>query len=71
MAKSWSKPFNAILSSKSGAWKDAKKQSEQQGIIEEVVEAIKTQLATTDGEDRTPPQLERVSIVSIMTRNIS
>jgi hypothetical protein len=62
MPKTWAKPFNEVLKSHSGAWKDAKTKPERKAIIEAVEKAIHNQVAQADGEDGLPSDLGAVSI---------
>jgi hypothetical protein len=61
MPKSWSKRFNNILQSKKAAWKDSRKASQKDAIVQEVVAAIRDQVAKSGTEDPIPAGLEKVS----------
>jgi hypothetical protein len=65
MTKTWAKPFNAILTAKSGVWKAAETKEQRLAVIQEVAEAITEQMTLTDGEDRLPSHLKTVSIVLV------
>lgn len=61
MPSTWSKDFQDILQAKCDAWREAKKGAQREAIVNEVVKAIREQVAENERADPLPSDLAKVS----------
>ena len=58
----WSKPFEEILNSYKGDWRDAKSAAERSTVIDAVANLVNIRVAEDEGEAAVPDNLDQVRL---------
>jgi hypothetical protein len=61
MPNTWSKDFHDILRANCDAWREAKKGTQREAIINDVLKAMREQVAKDERADPLPSNIEKVS----------